>query len=102
MCDAVESRLIKNASQIGLHYVVAKIGWHEESSEDHLHRFLEERMRRQNTAPAIDKCISLLDVFWTRRPNAILQLFELDQNKRSGGDTWLSDFLEEYRKESLL
>ena len=36
-------------------------------------------------------------MFWTRGPNTIQTLFELDENKRNGEDTWLAEFLAECR-----
>ena len=34
-------------------------------------------------------------MFWTRGPNTIQTLFELDENKRNGEDQWLAGFLAE-------
>ena len=65
MCDAIECRLSKSASKIGMHNVVARIGLDTDSGEDHLHRFIEARIHHQNTAEqevlaAVNKCIELL------------------------------------------
>ena len=40
-------------------------------------------------------------MFWTRGPNTIQTLFELDENKRNGEDQWLAGFLAECRAGAL-
>ena len=40
-------------------------------------------------------------MFWTRGPNTIQTLFELDENKRNGEDQWLAGFLAECRAGDL-
>ncbi len=40
-------------------------------------------------------------MFWSRGPNSIRELFELDKNKRNGEDKWFAGFLDECRAGSL-
>ena len=64
MCDAAQSRLTKSAAKIGQHDVIARLGLHDESGEDHVQRFVVSTLQKQNTGEAIileavDNCISL-------------------------------------------